>query len=461
MTEAATTTTSDLAAASDRVRKEMGFVFDGDNLRGKLLEAIMLLNYPIDCAAAKRILQGQWNTVETPYIIEAITNGETYFFRHADDLATFQNELLQPRLHACALRGEPLRIWSAACSTGEEAYTLSILIDAISNSHIVPPVAIIGSDINAAHIHTAQLAEYREWSFRESAANFRDSYFESPATGKWRPLSRIRNRVTFLQHNLLDQPKGQLAQPFDFIFCRNVFIYFSSDSIRSILTHLRTCLKENGWLIVSPSEASVLTQNGWVMHRINERLFFQAGSAHVPMRHLPVAPDPKPTRPNPSASKRQKPTPRVATNKLPLLGHLPAEPAPHTPADALAHVRQLADQGHYETALQTVENILLQDNTQTTAHIIKAQILSEMQQVEPAQRCLRDALFLEPERMDARIALTQLLIQQNRLAEARKQLQILVRQLGQITPDSPIDHLDGVRAGQLLAEVNQQLTDLA
>jgi len=181
-------------------------------------------------------------------LIEAVTVNETYFFREESQLEELVRNVL-PRL---ADRDE-IRIWSAACSTGEEPYSLAMTIQ---ESGIVPldKVRIYATDINLKVLRTAELGFYPAQSmcFRRTPERMKERYFDE-APGGYRVKERIRERVRFMRWNLLRDAAGVLPV-MDVIFCRNVLIYFDGASILTVASNLNGRLAEGGYLFLGHAE---------------------------------------------------------------------------------------------------------------------------------------------------------------------------------------------------------------
>jgi len=162
---------------------------------------------------------------ETEYdqIFDLITINETYFFREPAQLAAFTEEIV-PELLA-RKRVKKIRIWSAGCSSGEEPYSIAMLLDE-GRLYEKATFEIFASDLNQAVLAKARKGHYRESSFRSTPPQVRDRYFTKGADGSWHISDAIRNRVSFGRLNIYDEARVSLLGHLDVIFCRNVIIYF-------------------------------------------------------------------------------------------------------------------------------------------------------------------------------------------------------------------------------------------
>ena len=190
---------------------------------------------------------------ETDILAEALTNGETYLFREAYQFRCFF-ETLVPAALAGRPPAEPLRVLSAGCSSGEEAYSLAVTWH--ENRHRAPgrSFQIDAVDVNPARIRQAQLGAYDGLAFRATPPETKESYFV-PEGGKLRVKEPLRSLVRFRVLNLLELGNGFEPLSFDAIFCRNVFIYFDEALIYRICGTFHKLLRTGGALFLGHSES--------------------------------------------------------------------------------------------------------------------------------------------------------------------------------------------------------------
>ena len=191
---------------------------------------------------------------ELEEIVERVTTNETYFFREAYQLDAFKHEIL-PELNAADRRGKRLTVWSAGCASGEEAYTIAILIQE-SGLFGNWEVRVFGSDISRRVLATARKAVYGRSSFRTTDERLLRRYFRE-AEGKHQVRDDVRQMVSFGQINLMDEPMMALVGEIDVIFCRNVLIYFDRESRKRTIDILYRKLARGGYLLLGHSESLI------------------------------------------------------------------------------------------------------------------------------------------------------------------------------------------------------------
>ena len=200
------------------------------------------------------IKHGRERSRELEEIVDLITTNETYFFREQHQLNAFMLEIV-PRLLEKRETRDPVRIWSAGCSSGEEPYTLAMLLNDMRPSSPVP-FEIFGSDISRKVLRAARAGIYRETSFRDTDKRYIERYFR-PEGRNLQISEEIRNKVTFGLLNLMDEAALGLVANVDVIFCRNVMIYFSRASRSQLLTAFFRKMRPGGYLLLGHSESLV------------------------------------------------------------------------------------------------------------------------------------------------------------------------------------------------------------
>jgi chemotaxis protein methyltransferase CheR len=188
---------------------------------------------------------------ELKVLFNLITVNETYFFREVDQLNALV-DLILPQ-HAQKYPNEKISIWSAACSTGEEPYTLAILLNE-GNWLNRLKIEIIGTDASNSALSHAINGTYRERSFRNCPDEIRSKYF-TPENGVWRIDSKIKQLVKFANVNLTNQMEVKPYATARYIYCRNVFIYFSDEKVKQIICNFYEQMPSDSYLFLGVSES--------------------------------------------------------------------------------------------------------------------------------------------------------------------------------------------------------------
>ena len=205
-------------------------------------------------------------------IMDILTTNETYFFRESFQLKAFTEEIL-PELKALKHRERTLRIWSAGCSTGEEPYTIAMLILELE-SFKGWRVEIVGSDISQRVVQHARKGIYGKSSFRCTEERYQHRFF-TPAEGGYRICDEVRELVTISHMNLFDANRLALLGKMDVIFCRNVIIYFDMDSKKRVIQSFYDMLRGGGYLLLGHSESLMNVSTAFALRHLKNDMVYQ------------------------------------------------------------------------------------------------------------------------------------------------------------------------------------------
>jgi chemotaxis protein methyltransferase CheR len=211
---------------------------------------------------------------ELAVLVDNLTTNETYFFRESPQLRAFTEEIL-PELRTTLADRKSLRIWSAGCSTGEEPYTIAMLLLESGVWWRDWQVEILGSDINQRVLHTARKGVYKKTSHRVSTPEMMKKYFVEEGKGDYRIIDAVRELVSFSYVNLLDPFKTSLINNMDVIFCRNVIIYFDRDAKKKVIESFHDKLRDNGYLLLGHSESLINISNAFVLRTLKNDMVYQ------------------------------------------------------------------------------------------------------------------------------------------------------------------------------------------
>jgi chemotaxis protein methyltransferase CheR len=213
-------------------------------------------------------------------LAETMTIGETYFFRYADHFKALAEIALPACVKAREAEGvRALRILSAGCSSGEEAYSIAILIREMFPELAAWNVSILGLDINPAAIEKATNARYSQWSLRETSDERATAHFE-PAGKQLRVRESIRRGVRFEQRNLADEDNlFWEAGAFDVVMCRNVTIYFPLDVTRCVVGRISRALRPEGFLFLGHAETLRGISTAFHLRHTHDTFYYQRREA--------------------------------------------------------------------------------------------------------------------------------------------------------------------------------------
>jgi len=219
------------------------------------------------------LLYGTEREEELGKVVDVLTTNETYFFREDNQLKTFAEEIL-PELAQMKEPRRKLRIWSAGCSTGEEAYTLAMLVleqEALQDWQ----VDIFASDISQRVLTTARKGIYSNSSFRATDDCYVDRYFHSVESGGKRIDDSVKKLVHFGHLNLLQPEQWTILACFDIIFCRNVMIYFNIDSKKKMVKSFHNKLEDGGFLLLGHAESLMNVSTAFTLRHFRHDMVYQ------------------------------------------------------------------------------------------------------------------------------------------------------------------------------------------
>lgn len=195
------------------------------------------------------------DATEIQALCESVTTNETYFFREFPQLKAFADICLPEVLQEKRKRGDyHLRVWSAACSTGDEAYTLAIILREVIDDFDRWSVTLVATDIDREALRTARNAVYTERAVKDVPVTYRHEYFR-PEGYTYRVSPVITRMVQFRHANLMDPTVAGEMTGLDFVFCRNVLIYFDDASRRRTLDLFYEALRPGGYIFLGHSES--------------------------------------------------------------------------------------------------------------------------------------------------------------------------------------------------------------
>ena len=247
----------DFELLRDLIWEKSGMYFESTKRQyfSRRLNARMSL---LGCQQVKdyyRLLRYDRSNAELTELLNLLTTTETYFFRNAPQLRSFEEEIIPTLMKQKQAAGQMhLQIWSAGCSSGEEAYTIAMQLLEMHPSIERWKILIVGTDVNTQMLAKAREGLYTPRSLRDTPEKYVQKYFTREGDN-YRLNERVRKMVNFRQGNLIDQRDASLFQNVDCIFCRNVLIYFNVESCKKAINIFYDSLMKGGYLLLGHSES--------------------------------------------------------------------------------------------------------------------------------------------------------------------------------------------------------------
>jgi chemotaxis protein methyltransferase CheR len=223
-----------------------------------------------------QLMQSQSRSGLREQVVDAMTTNETLWFRDIYPFDVLKNRIFPELIKTYP--GQRLRIWSAACSSGQEAYSLAMSVDEFERSspgQLKAGVQILATDLSPTMLNSCKTGEYDRLAIGRGLSQERlQRYFDPRGEGQWVVKPAIRSRVEFRPLNLLDS-YASLGK-FEIVFCRNVLIYFSSEVKKDILARIHAMLKPGGYLFLGASEALNGLPEKYQMVQCNPGIIYKA-----------------------------------------------------------------------------------------------------------------------------------------------------------------------------------------
>jgi chemotaxis protein methyltransferase CheR len=443
-----------------------------------------------------RLLSSALTQRELETLSSHLTIGETYFFREKNSLEAFEQKIVPELIRTRRGFGGQLRIWSAGCASGEEPYSLAILLSRMIPELTAWKITILATDLNTRALRKAAAGTYTDWSFRESPSWLKSTYFKATADGRWAISPAIKKMVTFSYLNLVEDVYPSLltcTNAMDVVFCRNVLMYFTLAAREKVVHRFHRSLAEQSWLIVSPTETSSTLFSEFATVSLPGVTLYRKGVIGPQMvipsfsraedearEHLPVAEQVMvesesiddssidvsltPPQPQPGVARG----PLISAEKAlalyqqgryqeaaqGLIAQL-SENAINAPAMLLL-ARVYANQGKLTPALGWCDQAIASDKMTACAHYLRATILQEQGLPEEAIRSLRRAVYVDARFALGHFALGSLALRQGDIKESEKHFENVLSLLAGYGPEEVVPESEGLSARRLREIVTVQ-----
>ena len=401
-------------------------------------------------------------------VVNSLTIGESYFFRNHPHFAALRNEIFPDLIRRNKSR-KRLKIWSAGCSTGEEPYSLSIMLQRDFPDIDDWAVTILATDINTQYLQKAREGKYSRWSFRGVDNRTVNRYFEQTSKNEYRLNERVRNSVSFFPLNLSAIPEqiDPLYQECDLILCRNVLIYFHSKLATRICEVFSDCLREDGFLLLGHSEAFPSLKNLSTVYS-HATYYYRKQMEAEPERHysrISLVPGLGPYDPQKMfASMPEEPAPFAGGSLKTSVASTFTFSTPGT-FDALEEdlkrVRDLSMEGELKEASRLIDRIEQEGGRlDFRVYFLRALIADQENEPEDALSHLKQAIFLNKQFIIGHYYQGVIAERSGDVNAAQRGYRNTCQLAKELRPDAEVKEGGGIRAGRLLEIATERLKEL-
>lgn len=322
-------------------------------------------------------------------LLTQITVGETYFYRNQDQVKALRFHILPALIDQRRQSGlKQLFFWSAGCATGEEPYTLAMLLRELLPDIDQWQISILATDINETFLEQAEAGFYRSWSFRNETPTALQQHWFQPEGSGFRLSETIRRMVRFKALNLISDHYPSLENGtahLDLIMCRNVTIYFSQETTQEVVNRFQQSLNEDGWLIVGHSEPGFSTYQAFTTHNFENTIVYQKKS-QTKIKAAPEIPT-APMTPSYETS--------ALSQKLNLMSVYAAPSLPVSKEEALENATAAANTEQWTDALRWLEVAEGIDRLEPYIHYLRGVIHLNQGDSQEAIRSLHRAIYCD------------------------------------------------------------------
>lgn len=376
----------------------------------------------------------QAGSVEMDLLVNSVTVSETHFFRDEAQIDAIYSHVL-PQIIKRKQVLRTLRIWSAGCASGEEPYSLAMLLRELLPDVDQWSITILATDINTASLERARQAVYGSWAFREERAKaLRPRYFDSVPNNRFALIPEVRRMVTFNKLNLVEPcyPAYESnTMMMDLIICRNVTIYFNEMITRWVVDRFHDALVDGGWLVVGHSEPSVDIYRRFRVRNFPNTVLYQRSTNTAILRSngtrrlppLPVAiPQPPKTDTIHHLVEKRPPFVQVPDHE----GVIPTIPENVKQASPLEHARELLDYGRSEDARSILLALAKYQPGNATTYSLLGQACANLGNWQEAEQWCQQAIEHNKLNLDSYYTLALVLQHQGKIDQAVENMKKVV-----------------------------------
>jgi chemotaxis protein methyltransferase CheR len=450
---------------ADLLYRTAGLAFD-DSRRESLAFSVherMRAAGCADVASYLALVAGGKGADERQALLDEVTIPETHFFRNPPQIRALRKYVL-PELLKQAASTKRLRIWSAGCSTGEEPYTIAMLLRELLPGSSGWDIKVLASDISTRALAAARRGRYSDRAFvMTDPVDLQRFFVLDTEAGCYEVRQELKDLVEFRHHNLVTEPPPAQAGELDLLLCRNVTIYFDRDTTRSLMQRFHMSLRDGGYLFLGHAETLWQISDAFALVPLGDAFVYRRpGSGGERRTVLPdrrTEDEPRPTK----ADRRRNVDDRRASvppRPRPVLPAAapPSPPAPAAPTtvDPLLAVRAAAESGRYAEAADLAAEVTTADPLRQEAYYLHGLALTTMGRDADALVVLRKAVYLAPEDGFAHFLLAGALERLDEPAAAVRCYRAAASTLGARPLDAVAPELGGRSVAELAAACARQ-----
>lgn len=427
------------------------------------------------------------------------TVGETYFFRDKHTFDALEQTILPELIRQRRDQDQRVRIWSAGCCSGEEAYSIAIQVSQLLPDLAAWNITILATDINPHFLQRASAGIYSEWSFRNTPSWVKERYFRKINEGRYEILDRLKKMVTFAYLNLAEDTYPSICNntsAMDIILCRNVLMYFSPAQIKKVNQNFYRALVAQGCLIVSAVETSPILFNDFSTVKLSGAIVYKkTGAAATPAQFDGSAPcgdfresswmtQPITVEAAPQATMAPEPEPMTCLYNAASFAPVEHPSKLGSPSDPYKTATELsregrygesaellvsilgaipenlkamvllakvyANQGRLDEAVEWCSKALAEEKLDPEVHYLLATILLEQAKPHEATRCLKRAIYLDQNLALAHFTLGNLYLHQKYYKASKKHFENALTILRTCGQEQVLLESEGITAGRLI-----------
>jgi len=345
------------------------------------------------------------------HLISGVTVGETYFFRDKHQINLLKDKILIDIIQRKREENNlSLRIWSAGSATGEEIYTITMLLHELIPDIDKWRLSLLATDINMESLKKGVAGLYGEWSMRSIQDYFKRRYF-TQFNKEYSFSQQLKELVHFDYLNLNEDTYPDIfnaTNAQDLILCRNVFIYFDADKITHIMKKLNACLMPGGYLLLGASDPVNITGTDFIFHHHDGLVFTRPQTNDQPIKIIKTIATEKMEPVPPVCEKIDK---KVIAKPEPISNHLDQD-----------KITEMLQSTNWQEIINMIDQTILNDSNASFLLSIKATALANLGKLSEAERICQSSLALHSTNKDMYFTYALILIELNQLTEAEKLL---------------------------------------